>query len=557
MPNTNIVNKIWQHCLKHGTGHIGYQPTINFNQGKHFSQGQPVQAVQGPAPPADGVDNYFTPALSTGGRKRGSYRGAPLLWVDCDGDTPLEQLASLHPSYVWETSPRHYHAVWLLDKPLPNVDFTATGLNGVLAKVLHADPSGCDPGQLLRTPGTTNFKRDGYDIALLQATQHVHRIPDLAARIARLAGVPVEDARALARHTPDGRDRSAFIFRVVKTLQSRHLTPPETTSLLQHTCWNKWKTREKLLEDVQRVYSYNTATPAVAGGGAAPPEAYVKPALTVAEPATPEPLKREFLSLLELGEIAASPRRWLVPGLIECGKCGIIAAPPKVGKTRFAMELALGMATGDTAAGYQLPGQIRTAFYSLEDGKDLFARRIYSFIEDAHKKANPYGTIEDLNRYTATWVEGMGDIPFFPTFEPLDLTEPADIAGLERDIQENKFEFVVIDTLSMAIGAKDVNNSSDMYSVLKVLKRLAQKHDCTIMVIHHTRKPATLKKESVQSRILGSTAIHAWADLSFLLDRETINGIEHITVELEDKNQREKYILDDVLTLHKMTDGEG
>lgn len=557
MSNNNIVAEIWQHCLQYGTGHIGYQPTINFSRGKQFSQGQPVQATQGPNPPVDGVDNYFTPALSISGRKREHYRGAPLLWVDCDGDTPLEDLTSLHPSYVWETSPNHYHAVWLLDKPLPNEDFTATGLNGVLAKVLHADPSGCDPGQLLRTPGTINFKRDGYDIALLQASKHIHRVPDLAARIARLAGVPVEDAQALMRSTPDGRDRSAFLFRMVKTLQSKYLTPPETASLLQHTCWNKWKSREKLLEDVQRVYSYHTDTTPVASEGVQPPEAYVKPAATVADPPAPEPPQREFLSLLELGEIASSPRRWLVPGLIERGKCGIIAAPPKVGKTRFAMELALGMAAGDTAAGYQLPGQIRTAFYSLEDGKDLFSRRVFSFIEDAHKRANPYGTIEDLHKFTATWVEGMNDVPFHPTFQPLDLTDPTDIVGLERDIQDNKFEFVVIDTLSMAIGAKDVNNSSDMYSVLKVLKRLAQKHDCTIVVIHHTRKPATLKKETVQSRILGSTAIHAWADISFLLDRETVNGIEQITVELEDKNQREKFILDDVLTLHKMTDGEG
>ncbi|WP_204858076.1 AAA family ATPase [Pseudoflavonifractor phocaeensis] len=74
---------------------------------------------------------------------------------------------------------------------------------------------------------------------------------------------------------------------------------------------------------------------------------------------------------------------------------------------------------------------------------------------------------------------------------------------------------VIIDTLQIICPAHDATYVND-YRDLLVLKRLADRHGITILLIHHLRK----EKEDVFHRISGTTAISGAVDSSFTLVEE-------------------------------------
>ena len=75
---------------------------------------------------------------------------------------------------------------------------------------------------------------------------------------------------------------------------------------------------------------------------------------------------------------------------------------------------------------------------------------------------------------------------------------------------------VIIDTLQMIRPIHDATYAND-YRDLSVLKRLADKHDIAILLIHHLRKETA---DDVFSRISGTTAISGAVDSSFTLVEE-------------------------------------
>jgi putative DNA primase/helicase len=76
------------------------------------------------------------------------------LWGDLDGvEVPN---GTLLPTGVVESSPGRFHCYWRLSEEIPPE--IAEDLNKRLAAVVGADPSGFDLTQLLRVPGTINYK---------------------------------------------------------------------------------------------------------------------------------------------------------------------------------------------------------------------------------------------------------------------------------------------------------------------------------------------------------------------------------------------------------------
>jgi hypothetical protein len=102
-----------------------------------------------------GREVYFCANLLT--EKRRIKENAALvlaLWVDGDGAKVPPHLPQ--PTATVESSPGREHFYWRLARPIPPAE--AEELNKRLAYALGADKSGWDLGQLLRVPGTPNFK---------------------------------------------------------------------------------------------------------------------------------------------------------------------------------------------------------------------------------------------------------------------------------------------------------------------------------------------------------------------------------------------------------------
>ena len=106
----------------------------------------------------EGREVYFCVHLLTAPR-RVKENAAPVraLWGDLDG-VPVPN-GGLKPTAVVESSPGHFHIYMRLDDSLPPE--TAEQLNERIARQIDADPSGFDRTQLLRVPGTINYKYEG------------------------------------------------------------------------------------------------------------------------------------------------------------------------------------------------------------------------------------------------------------------------------------------------------------------------------------------------------------------------------------------------------------
>jgi hypothetical protein len=113
----------------------------------------------------EGHDVYFCSHLLTKARRiKENATSIHTLWGDLDGAEIPE--GEFSPTAVVQSSPGRFHCYWRLTDPVPPQD--AELLNKRLALEIGADPSGFDLTQLLRVPGTVNYKYEGRPIVGMQ-----------------------------------------------------------------------------------------------------------------------------------------------------------------------------------------------------------------------------------------------------------------------------------------------------------------------------------------------------------------------------------------------------
>lgn len=488
-----VMLAVWRH-----SGHKGnvWTPQIDDIESKNprFREGNPRSSVRLVKDDLhDDTDWYWTPAVSSGGRKADQYPAQRVLWVDCDKGYDKKALKRLSPNFVWETSPGHLQAVWLMEDYIEPHEYGRDGLMGLLAQCIGADPSGVDIGQLLRVPTTVHHKRKPYRGRLLRTcTEPVGR-SKLLNKIYRECGFKPATAALMAREEPEG-DRSKQLWRFAREAAENGIDEALACKALRASKWNKWQDRDPLLrEDVAKAYREHANRPQLTA------------TLTETVSATPQ------MNTQRLDVVASqtSPTRWLVPGVIPEMGCGLWIAPPKVGKTRTALEVALGLATGVSPLGIPINERVPVAFLSLEDGPELTIERLGDLLnrDEDRKYYHWNGYIDE----GLMWYPPES-IPLQLGFDALDLSKPEGLMNLQEIIETHNLRLCVIDTLSMAIGKASINDSSEMYSILKNVKNIAKSTGCSVVFIHHTRKRNFESGETIQEKVLGSTALHAWAD---------------------------------------------
>lgn len=112
-----------------------------------------------------GHDVYFCPTtFKERHRRTENANHGRWLFADLD-EAPIDNLP-LRPTLLWRTSRDRHQALWLLDQAvepeeLQDINRRLTfAIGATLRGIGGADASGWDLTQLLRVPGTKNFKRD-------------------------------------------------------------------------------------------------------------------------------------------------------------------------------------------------------------------------------------------------------------------------------------------------------------------------------------------------------------------------------------------------------------
>ena len=224
---------------------------------------------------------------------------------------------------------------------------------------------------------------------------------------------------------------------------------------------------------------------------------------------TQELLKRvEVVNAQILRQTVLPPLKWAIDGFLPAGLT-ILAGSPKVGKSILALHIALAVATGGCALGKIFVQQGDVLYLALEDNK----RRIQERINCSDLDANT-----DISRLDVVCISPR--------------QAEGGLAYIEFWLQQHKeARLVIIDTLQMfrtQLSGKGHMYSED-YNTISEIKKLADKYDVAILIIHHLKKAK--ENEDWLNEFSGSQGIAGAADTLFSLKRSRTQatGILHRT----------------------------
>lgn len=194
-------------------------------------------------------------------------------------------------------------------------------------------------------------------------------------------------------------------------------------------------------------------------------------------------------------------RQWLYGIDLVRGEIALLAAPGGMGKSSLAVGIAVSVATGRRLLADKIYGTELSALYiNAEDSKIEIQRRAWAFCLH-HSVAE-----HDLARFkvlaTDDWQ--VQQLSFLKNDKSTSILNQTSIDYFETLLSELRPDVVVLDPLVALCGGGNLNDNAAMSLVMRALKRLANKFDCAILILHHTRKGGDL---SNAESIGGASAI--------------------------------------------------
>jgi len=507
----------------------------------------------------DREDLYYSVAqFSERGRSIEDVLPTSWLWADLDEVHPSEgaKLGYL-PTIAVQSSPGRYQALWALDRELK--PSTAERLNRALSYALDADKGGWDLTQVLRIPGTRNFKYPTapvvelmwYKPELVYNPTYVWKrvkelIPPEQLEVFQKGTVPIPKtgiparAKSLLRVTSaevvEG-ERSSRLWELECLLAESGLNEQEIFDLVWPSAWNKWQGvrtgRTRVEREIRKAIGHVSRQAALRSSAAR----VAAPSATADEEGSAEDDEDEpdeedddvverlpFVGYSSFMAMSMEAPRWLVKDIWTAQSHGIIGGEPKTSKTTLALALGLSVASGKPFLGkYPVGVQGPVLIVQEENAPWMMQDRLrklaaYSGLISERQAVMRTARRDDLARKGRVVVDldFPRDIPlrFLNNYGfDLDIEEHRDM--LEEEVAQVKPALVVLDPLYLLLGGADLDKASSLRPFLKWLLHLRYSYGTAIAVVHHFRKasgPPGQHQGRAGQRVLGSTTLHGWSD---------------------------------------------
>jgi len=506
---------------------------------------------------------YFSAGMFTRkGRRYEDMKSSEWLWADLDEVHP--EVVPL-PTVAWESSPDRYQAMWKLEKRL--VPEKWERINQALSYHLGADTGGWDRTQVLRLPGTYNWKYPGGPSVKLMwyledvsytAAEMWHIVKGSAPVRGTLTGgvVPRKEmpgrARALLRVPSDAvveGERSSRLWELECLLAEAGWGEDDIYAVVVASAWNKWAglgTEEvSLRRDISRAIRHvlsKTSPPREAEG-------------TKLEGPTDEPERLPWVSYSTFLQTRIPEPKWLIEDIWTAESHGIIGGEPKSSKTGFALAMALAVASGRKFLNrfpVHTPGPV--LFIQEENAQWMMQDRLM-------KLANYYGLLGNALEVRESEAGALGDwtveIEFPHDLDlyilnnfSMNLTDEEHQDKLETMIAEKRPALVVLDPLYLLFGGVNTDRAEFLYPYLKWLLYLRNEYHCALAIAHHMGKRPqgtnVVANRRAGQRLLGSTTLHGWCDSAIYCDQVTEHrpGWVGARMELEFRSMSPRHPLD-------------
>ena len=419
-----------------------------------------------------------------------------LLWADLDEVDP-RKLNGTKPTLAWESSPGRFAGVWHIDRTMDKE------LNKRLSYSLGADKGGWDITQVLRVPGTMNYKYGKGKPGKLLWFERDKTIP--VARLKRHLTTP-EEKHDKGEYSKEDRtavysryqkrisqpirqlllsqrvtgDRSEILWKLYHGLLDAGMDGDEVATLVSGSVWNKFADRPKQLRrEIEKVIG----------------ERLTSGRLRDKNPATES--GESDKGYITMNDVVMKPVQWVTPGWLVKGKITIVEGDPGIGKSFLVQQMCVSAINGERFPSMGQYGQrgVRNAkimYVDLENDPETDTK---SRLIDMG--LNP----EKLDQY-------------MQYYRPFSLTDFEDFEAFEKVVEDYEPDIIVFDTIMSYMGGSDTHKASDVQQTLSRLSIVAQDYDCAVVLIRHLGKTS---RDNVKHAGLGSIAFTGMARMVHLV----------------------------------------
>lgn len=519
--DVHVLDRIWQ---EEGTCFIptiegwseptpGKYKAVTYREGPSHSKSGAILKLDKSKPLDSQRDCYFCPV-----QFKGTTRSKPdvietlnVLWADLDDADP--RTMNPRPTIAWHSSVSHYQALWVLTEYLPTKEIEA--LNRALTYHVGADKGGWDLTQLLRVPGSCNFKygRELYgqpctlmwDDGMVWSVDRLREIVgSTKALVTPVTYLPdfmtirklTEDwrlnerTRKLLRATdaPLG-ERSDRLWELEKLLVEAGMPVTLIVDIIKLTVWNKFADRhegdKQLLSETlkaEKDYRLKKTT-----------KELVAP-IVVDEP---NPL-RELLTFDAFVEQDIPAPEFMVEGFLQVASVGICAGEPKTMKSTLMLDMAVSVASGKPFLGiYKV--KPNPVLYIQEENSEADIKR--RFLRISYNR-----------RVLVTTSIGFEPLPvplYIMNNRGINLQDKADREFIDKAVEEQGIKLLILDPWYMMCGNLNENDAGEVGQILKYLSTLRNRFGCTVILVHHFKKGDASRGGQ---RMRGSSVFHSWIE---------------------------------------------
>lgn len=469
-------------------------------------------------------DLYWCPNIFTQPHRRREYVSqGKFLYADLDAVDPREIDEHLRPTIAWKSSKHRYQALWELKSPLEASQLEE--INRRLTYTLQADKSGWDLTQVLRIPGTMNYKYQPPEKGiLLWDDGPIYKLDDLLPYLTEVeANIISEEQRMatfirllskykkriphriyqLLQYPPKEVNkrvgkRSDILWSIEHELIKAQIPLDDIVELIRLSAWNKYRGRrdeqKRIYTEVSKIYEALVAGETSGKSSTENINVELLDSITVVKP----------ISEYETQEI-----NWLWYPYIPKGGITILDGDPGVGKTYLSLALVAHLSIGSP-----LPGEVEIK----EGNQDMDPRKpekvLYMTAEDdPGLTLRPRLELMKANLSNILICEGtLADDG--NTIEPLDFSTVEGLETLATLCEKYKPALIIIDPFVAFIGRADINKANEVRPVMTSLNLLARKYNVAILLVRHLTKGA---RERIIYRGMGTIDLIAAARSSLLV----------------------------------------
>lgn len=517
----------------------------------------------------DREDLYYSVAkFSQRGRRIEDLVPPRWLWADLDEIHPTAAAKlGLMPTIAVESSPGRYQGLWRLSRPLNAKPLER--LNRALSYALDADKGGWDLTQVLRIPGTRNFKYPEAPVVRLlwhreelvyDARKVWSAVKEYAPAALGEASVSVprssipSKAKALLRATADTvveGERSARLWELECLLAESGIDEAGIFALVAPSAWNKWAGtgqggERRLKADIRKALGHvarksalkesdgrklaKNTTEGILDRGRLQSDRSERAESDGAaadrklDASHNPPNEGELQQLPWVGystfmAMAMEEPKWLIENIWTASSHGFIAGEPKTNKTTIALALALSVASGEPFLGRYSVGVSGPVLMVQEENAPWM-------MQDRLRKIAAYmGLISKVEAHVRPAGPGaLGSTSVdldFPVDVPLrllnnygfDLGVEEHRDMLEAEVSDLRPKLVILDPMYLIVPA-DVNSADALRPFLQWVIQLRYRYDTAVAIVHHKNKEQAGRAPGVRpgQRILGSTILHGFSD---------------------------------------------